>query len=563
VAFIAAIESALTAQFGQRWQRLTDPELLSQPLSNLAYGWRIDVDPAAVKCPSVDCFVLLADRAFPLSQLRVAAPPLGPCEWPHVEAQRGLLCLQTTRLDADPGQRALQHLRWAFELLNQSEDVRRREFEREFVSYWIRAETQIKSVSSIQSLITPDALSRGVAAYVDLQKKIVVGADDRVSLKAWLNHAGYNPSDKQITPSWLIWLDRPWLPTDFPDVGRDILNKIPPDVVPRILTPGRICPIFIGADTISGSALLAVLLRGAPEKELTKGFRNISRVPPERIEGSFSAYPVARYRVTRVDGPWVHGRDQDPSFPYMSRRRVAVVGCGAIGAELAYLLAQSGVGHLTLIDNDVIHSANISRHLLGQPFIGRNKAQSTAAKLMGDFPHMKDVQALPKKFSDLTASDRERVAVCDVIVSAGVDYEGDMQIDSWRRGLKRPPVHVCVWAEPFSIAGHATALFGKDSLTAAFDDEERVTFRLTDWPAESNVVIVEAGCGNMFQPHGRIDLQPIIGIGAKMALDVLVGDVFGSMRRVWQGRRSDVAKRGGTVLETFGEDYCIKDYEWR
>lgn len=57
----------------------------------------------------------------------------------------------------------------------------------------------------------------------------------------------------------------------------------------------------------------------------------------------------------------------------LARSRVAVFGLGGVGSHAAEALARAGVGHLELIDADVVESSNINRQLpalhstIGQP----------------------------------------------------------------------------------------------------------------------------------------------------------------------------------------------------
>src|SRR4051812_39736412 len=66
---------------------------------------------------------------------------------------------------------------------------------------------------------------------------------------------------------------------------------------------------------------------------------------------------------------------------------VTVLGCGSVGAPVAVALAQAGVGRINLVDHDALAWANVGRHPLGAPSLGRNKAEALAAKLRSDFPH--------------------------------------------------------------------------------------------------------------------------------------------------------------------------------
>jgi molybdopterin/thiamine biosynthesis adenylyltransferase len=57
---------------------------------------------------------------------------------------------------------------------------------------------------------------------------------------------------------------------------------------------------------------------------------------------------------------------------------VGVVGVGSGGGFVALSLAMSGVGHFTLVDDDIIEEANITRHVADRRYIGQNKAAAVA-----------------------------------------------------------------------------------------------------------------------------------------------------------------------------------------
>lgn len=557
-----SIEAALDEYLSGGWSRLTTAELKKLSLFRANAGWRVSIAPGVVACLGVDHFLLLINSAFPLSQPRVLAPQADiDYAWPHVESG-GLLCLRSTQVSSNPGQRILQHICWAKDLLNIPVEMHRREFEREFSSYWNQRVATATKVQLVLSLLEPNGSSREIVWCSDMSNKCVIVAEDRDSLMAW-QHNSKRLLSAPIHTGWLEWLHRPWVPDEFPNYGRDVIKFLPTEIVSRILHPGRDCPIVFGSTTVTGTIFVAIMLHGAAEKKLVKGFRNLSHVPATLIANSFAGHPVSRCQISRVDGSWVHGRDSDPMFRWISKRKVALIGCGSLGASIARLLAQAGVGNFTLVDRDVLTPQNTSRHVLGQRFLFKNKAVATTNMLKEDFPHIASADPIQQPFDGLSSKQLEKLADCDVIVSAGIDYDGDAQIDMWRRGLQRSPVHICAWAEEFAIVGHVVALFGLDTLLDAFDDEERVHFRLTDWPQNSGAMLVEAGCGDVFQPHGAIELQSTVNLAACMVLDVLCSKISTSSRRVWQGDRDEVAKHGGVVLSNFTDSRSVKVYPWR
>ncbi len=64
--------------------------------------------------------------------------------------------------------------------------------------------------------------------------------------------------------------------------------------------------------------------------------------------------------------------------------RVAVLGCGALGTVAAEILARAGVGHLRLIDRDVVEWTNLQRQSLyieQDAIEGRSKADAACERL--------------------------------------------------------------------------------------------------------------------------------------------------------------------------------------
>jgi len=73
------------------------------------------------------------------------------------------------------------------------------------------------------------------------------------------------------------------------------------------------------------------------------------------------------------------GREADAS---LRSKRVAILGLGATGSVQAAWLARAGVGHLTLIDRDLVEASNLQRQILyTEADLGRLKAEATVAHL--------------------------------------------------------------------------------------------------------------------------------------------------------------------------------------
>lgn len=558
---ISAIEAYLHEKHPGHWRRLEVAEMQQEPLRLFQSGWRVEVVQGEVRPEEVNHLLVVVDAAFPNSQPRVFAPGMGSdFRWPHVEPN-GLLCLRPTSLAAPAADRVRVHLSDALELLNYSEEKCAAEFQREFGAYWSQQAIGPQGSPRVISLVKPGGKSRPVFFHLDGRSSRLLVAESKTEVKAWLSSAGTPIGNRDVLPGLLVPLKKPWSPTDFPKTVRDTVAGLHEDAVRAALSPSRTSLFLFEATTATGPVFAAVLASGLPSDKVKNGFRSWNQVPIEHIKRAMAHRRIERIVVSRVDAPWIHGRGHSADQAPLQARKVAIVGCGSMGSEVAELLAKAGVGELTFVDGDSLTSANIGRHLLGISYLGWNKAKGVSTELSQRLPHLKIGATLPSKFERLKAQELAWLAGMDMIVTAGLDIEGEAAVNAWRQTLKRPPAYLSTWVEAYAHAGHAVLLFGKDDLMTRFEGE-RPTFRLTDWPGGSGGLIVEAGCGNVFQPHGAVDLQVSIAMAAKLALEALLGRVASSCRRVWFGDRDAVSANGGVPRDEFIETNAMRQFLW-
>jgi len=98
--------------------------------------------------------------------------------------------------------------------------------------------------------------------------------------------------------------------------------------------------------------------------------------------------------------------------------RVCIVGLGGLGSPAALQLAAMGVGHLRLVDYDVVELSNLQRqHLYDIHSVGYSKVE-VAAKRLGNLNPYVEIEPLPLALSSHNA--REIVKDMDVVVD-GLD----------------------------------------------------------------------------------------------------------------------------------------------
>jgi molybdopterin/thiamine biosynthesis adenylyltransferase len=144
----------------------------------------------------------------------------------------------------------------------------------------------------------------------------------------------------------------------------------------------------------------------------------------------------------------------------LSDKRVAVLGCGSLGAGVAKLLLQSGVGNLLLIDPDKLEFMNISRHELGADSEGRNKAIALAERFRQMFPHAREVRGEPFPWQELLRRDPDAFKRCDLILSLTGNWNAESALNDLQRSetdqLRCTIVYG--WLEEQACAAHALAI---------------------------------------------------------------------------------------------------------
>lgn len=147
--------------------------------------------------------------------------------------------------------------------------------------------------------------------------------------------------------------------------------------------------------------------------------------------------------------------------------RVLLVGAGGLGSPVALYLAAAGVGHLGLVDFDVVDLTNLQRQILhGTSDVGRSKLASATARIREANPHV-EVEAFETRLTSANALEiirgfdlvvdgtdnfATRYLVNDACVLLGVPnvygsifrFDGQATVFATRDG----PCYRCLYPEP-------------------------------------------------------------------------------------------------------------------
>lgn len=128
---------------------------------------------------------------------------------------------------------------------------------------------------------------------------------------------------------------------------------------------------------------------------------------------------------------------------------------------LAFNLARSGVGHLTLVDPDKLEIENAYRHVLGQKYRGRLKAKALKQALEESLPFLR-INSLEMFLDDALSSGQINLADFDLIISATGNPGAELQLNEILQSDHNDPSALYTWLEPLGIGGHAAFITNKD-----------------------------------------------------------------------------------------------------
>lgn len=99
---------------------------------------------------------------------------------------------------------------------------------------------------------------------------------------------------------------------------------------------------------------------------------------------------------------------------------ILIVGVGGVGGYCVEMLVRSGIGHITIVDGDVIDDSNINRQIIAlKSTVGKYKVDVFRDRLLDINPDL-DITSKAIRYNEITSDD---------ILSGGFDYVVDA-IDS-------------------------------------------------------------------------------------------------------------------------------------
>jgi hypothetical protein len=268
-----------------------------------------------------------------------------------------------------------------------------------------------------------------------------------------------------------------------------------------------------------------------------------------------SAVKISGYVGVPVDEGYVFSRNLG-RMKNLAEKRILLIGCGTVGGFLAQHLAQSGAGagggRLTLVDKDTLQGANLGRHLLGAPYLNRNKAEASAEFLREQLPHL-DIGSI----SDSIMSRIDVLGRHDLVVDATGEEALSIALNE-HAVTRRPefPPMLFVWIEGNGAA--AVGFMSDDPDLACFKCLKVDLYGPKRFRLVRSEVELESGrnlaCGDAhFTPFPVSRAATAAGLACDMALEWVNDGPRHRWRSVTMDHRKAVQIRDGNPKRI---DHC-------
>ena len=197
---------------------------------------------------------------------------------------------------------------------------------------------------------------------------------------------------------------------------------------------------------------------------------------------------------------------------------VLLIGAGGLGSPLALYLAAAGVGHIGIVDFDVVDSSNLQRQIIhSEEFLGKPKLASAKKRLLGLNPHI-HIDTYETPFTSANAGDL--VPQYDIVADGTDNFPTRYLVNDACVLYGKPNVYGSI----FRFEGQASVFYAKEGPCYRCLYEEPPPPGLVPSCAEGGVLGVLPGIIGTIQALEVIKL--IIGQGEPLIGRLLVFDAL-------------------------------------
>lgn len=566
-AAITSLKETITV----RWPTaviLSADELTARfPKQSFIAGWTLPAAEVDAPCDLVLAIPNLFPNALP--HVGLADPP-PPATLPHIDAA-GLVCLNNSLVEFPADIRHAEAVvSDAITVIKEGlEGKNRGDFLEEVSTYWTLGQP-------ISSAIWyyPKSLGGTRSLYALAHNTATVLSESKEAVKAWAHNIKPAAENNPLKDSAVIHFPEPIFPNDYPAHTGELLvlvSKAGPDAIDllaRVIQPGEQASLLLTFEHNGNLQLLGIRVNagtrlgtGHGSRTFWDGYRK-GHMPKDEFLRRIAAarYAVIRTDAVRIDSDFLLNRTVGRPALSLSMVKVAVVGCGALGAQVALLLAQSGVRHLTLVDHDTMSWQNVGRHVLSGMAVGHNKASAMKEEILSRFPDY-EIEAIPKKWQDKWSEQPNIFDSHDLVISLTADWESDSLLNSLSKsGNEIPPV-IFSWIEAFGLAGHIVTVLPQGGCLRCMTNSLGEFQHPVAAIPEERALHREPSCGAFYQPFSAAAAVPLTAQVVMTAIEALNGRINSSEHRVWVGAKDNFDYVAATITPDWHDVLKQRGYE--
>ncbi len=254
------------------------------------------------------------------------------------------------------------------------------------------------------------------------------------------------------------------------------------------------------------------------------GAASLARPETAELSAELSNEEIARYsRHLILPEVGMEGQRK------LKRAKVAMIGAGGLGAPVGLYLAAAGVGHIGLVDFDVVDASNLQRQVIhGTNDIGRKKLDSAADRMRDINPNV----IIDKFDTGLTSENAlEILRPYDIVVDGTDNFPTRYLVNDACVLLHKPNVYGSI----FRFEGQATVFAYEDGPCYRCLYPEPPPPGLVPSCAEGGVLGILPGIIGVIQATEAVKI--ILGIGQTLKNRLLLYDALAMRFRELKLRR--------------------------
>ncbi len=202
----------------------------------------------------------------------------------------------------------------------------------------------------------------------------------------------------------------------------------------------------------------------------------------------------------------------------VKNKEITVIGCGAIGSEIADVMGKGGVGRIILIDNQLIHAHNSVRHLASIHYTNQCKVNAVAKILLDHNPYLN----VTPRFCDVLTNDlndffsSESIGISSIADDNTEGYLNEQAVLQNRKMFYVRALRGGKAARIFRVIPGIDACFNCLTLYRMERHPEFI-----DIPEDRDLPTIRNECNNPIRPASAADLKLISSLAGRIVYDYL------------------------------------------